>query len=222
MPLLAEIFLLAVGAMFWPLLLLVDIVAFRAERPVMILAWFLAGGFLTTVTIGVAIVYALRATSLVTHSRSGTDAWVEIVFGALALVAALVLWRRPRPKPSRDEDSSAGSERLRRMLARGAGLAFVAGIVFNIIPGVLPFIALKDIAELGYPVAGTVAVIVAFYVVMFTFVEVPVLGFLVDPDRTSAAVVDFNRWLEYNWRTLASAVLAVFGVLELVRGVVGL
>jgi len=222
MPALAEIFLLALGAMFWPLLLLVDIVAFKAERPLKILAWFLAGGLLTTVSIGVAIVYALRATSLVTHSRSTTDAWVAIVFGALAIVAALVLRRRPPTDPSDAKDRGTGSERLRRMLSRGAALAFVAGIVLNIVPGVLPFIALKDIAELGYPAAGTVPVVIAFYLVMFTFVEAPVLGFLFDPTRTSAAVINFNRWLGNNWRVLASSVLAAFGVVELVRGIVAL
>ena len=34
------------------------------------------------------------------------------------------------------------------MLERGAPLAFVAGIVLNVFPGVFPLIALKDIAEL--------------------------------------------------------------------------
>ncbi len=89
-------------------------------------------------------------------------------------------------------------------------------------PGLLPFIALKDIAELGYSAAGTVAVVSAFYVVMFTFAEAPVIGYLVDPARTSALVISFNHWLEQSWRALASSVLAVVGVLELVRGLVAL
>jgi hypothetical protein len=211
----AEIFLLALGAMFWPLLLAVDIVAFQAPRPVTILGWFLVGGFLTTVSLGIAIVYALRSTTLVTRSRSATDAWVDITVGVLAVVAALVLRRRPTPAPA---EPATGSDRLASMLARGAGLAFVAGIVFNVVPGVLPFIALKDIAELGYPPAGTVAVIVGFYVVMFTFVEAPLVGFVVAPARTTAAVTSFNAWLSMNWRALAAWALGVVGAFEIVRG----
>jgi hypothetical protein len=216
----AEIFLLAVGAMFWPLLLAVDVVAFKADRPVPILAWFLAGGFLTTVSIGVTIVYALKASSFVAHSRHETDAWVDITIGALAVLAGLVLLRQPKrtdAEPSA-EMSATGSGRLRRLLERGAALAFVGGIVVNVVPGLLPFIALKDIAELGYARAATVATVIGFYVVMFTFVEAPLVGFVFAPTRTTAAVTSFNLWLNRNWRVLASSVLVAFGTVEIARG----
>ena len=216
----AEIFLIAVGAMFWPLLLLVDLIAFQAERPVTILAWFLAGGFVTTVGIGVAIVYALRSTSLVTTDRHSFGAWAEIVVGALCVLAAVVLWGR-RDRAQTETKPAEGSERMRRLLSRGAPLSFVAGIVLNVFPGVLPFIALKNIAELEYSAAATVAVIIGFYVVMFTFVEAPLLGYLFAPARTETAVTTFNVWLGRNWRALAASVLALAGVVEIVRGVVG-
>ncbi|HEY7397621.1 MAG TPA: GAP family protein [Gaiellaceae bacterium] len=212
----AEIFLLAVGAMFWPLLLAADIVAFKATRPAAVLAWFLAGGFLTTVSIGIAIVVALRQSSYVSRSRHTTDAWVDITIGALAVCAAIALRRRG----PRERDDTASSGRLGRLLTRGAPLAFVAGIIVNVVPGVLPFIALKDIAELGYSDAATVAVIAGFYVVMFTFVEAPLLGFAFAPARTTAAVTSFDLWLDRNLYVLASWVLAVAGVLEIGRGIV--
>jgi Sap-like sulfolipid-1-addressing protein len=215
-----EIFLLAVGAMFWPLLLAVDIVAFKTPRPVKILAWFLAGGYLTTVTIGIAIVYALRGTSYVSRSRHTTDAWVDIAIGALAVGAAIALRRRGEHPYA--QSGTHSSDRLRRLVARGAALAFVAGVVVNIAPGLLPFIALKDIAELDYSNAATVAVIVGFYVVMFTFVEAPLLGFVLAPARTTVAVTSFDLWLDRNLRHLAAAVLMVAGVVEISRGLVAL
>jgi len=64
-----EIFLLAVGSMFWPLLLAVDVVAFRTDRPVAILGGFLAGGLITTVAVGSAIVFSLENTSLATSAK---------------------------------------------------------------------------------------------------------------------------------------------------------
>jgi hypothetical protein len=211
---LAEIFLLAVGAMFWPLLLAVDIVAFKATRPAAVLVWFLVGGFLTTVTIGIAIVEGLRDSSYVSRSRHATDAWVDITVGVLAIGAAIALRRRGPREP----DDSASSGRLGRLLTRGAPLAFVAGIVVNVVPGFLPFIALKDIAELGYSNGATVAVIVGFYVVMFTFVEAPLLGFAFAPARTTASVTSFDVWLDRNLYVLASWVLGAAGVLAIVRG----
>ena len=216
----AEIFLLAVAAMFWPILLLVDIVAFRTSRPVAILLWFLAGGLLTTIGLGVAIVYLLRSTSLISqHDRSSTDAGFDIVVGCLALVAALLVWRG-RKHPTGEKRSSSGSDRIERLVARGAALAFVAGVVANVFPGVFPFIALKDIAELSYPPAATLALIAGFYVVMFTFIEAPLLAFLFAPARTERAVATFNRWLELHGRALAASVLLGFGVLEIAHGAI--
>jgi hypothetical protein len=96
---------------------------------------------------------------------------------------------------------------------------FVTGIVLNLFPGLLPLIAMKDIGELNYATAATIAVIVGFYVVMFTPVEAPLVAFLVAPERTARAVDSFNVWLGRNARKLAWWALAVFGVFEVVRGI---
>ena len=217
----AEIFLLAVASMFWPLLLLVDIVAFRTSRPVSLLAWFLAGGLLTTITLGLVIVYGLRSSSLVSSSsKTSTDAAFDLVVGALALVAALVVWRGRSRAPADDGRSGSGSERIERLVTGGGGLAFVAGIVANVFPGVFPFIALKDIAELNVSFAATLALIAGFYLVMFTFIEAPLLAFLFAPARTELAVASFNRWLEQHGRALAASALLVFGAIEIAHGLV--
>jgi hypothetical protein len=214
-----EIFLLAVGSMFWPLLLAVDVLAFNTDRPVAILGGFLAGGLVTTVAVGSAIVFSLEDTSLVTSAKRTTNASVDIAVGVVALVAAAVIYRR-RPELRAQVSTSRSSNRVERLVARGGILAFAAGIVANVFPGVLPFVALKDIAELDYSTAETILVIVGFYLVMFTFIEVPIVGYLVAPKRTSAAVVSFNAWLSRNLWTLAWSALALLGTFELVRGVV--
>src|SRR5262249_54246749 len=129
--------------MFWPLLLAVDVLAFTTDRPIAILSGFLAGGLITTVGIGIAIVFALEDTSLVASTKRTTDASVDIAVGLLALVgAALIYRRRPEPKAA---GSPHTSNRVERLVARGGILAFAAGIVANVFPGVLPFVALKDI-----------------------------------------------------------------------------
>ena len=212
-----EIFLLAVGSMFWPLLLAVDVLAFNTDRPVAILSGFLAGGLITTVAVGSVIVFSLNGTSLTTGAKSTTDASVDIVAGVAALAAAAVIYRR-RPAPK--ADAPHRSSRVERLVARGGILAFAAGIVANVFPGVLPFVALKDIAELDYSNAATVLVIVGFYLVMFTFIEAPIGGYLVAPAWTARAVASFNAWLSRNLRTLACSALAIFGTFEVVRGIV--
>jgi hypothetical protein len=211
-----EIFLLAVGSMFWPVLLAVDVVALKSDRPMTILGGFLAGGLVTTVTIGCAIVFSLENTSLVTTSRHTTNAVVSIVIGAAALVAAFLIRRSDTRQRTTAEPKT--SSRVDRLGSHGPWLAFVTGIVLNVFPGLFPFIAMKDIGELDYSTVGTIAVIVGFYLVMFTPVEAPLVAFLVTPKRTKRAVDSFNVWLAQNLRKLAWWALLVVGVFEIVRG----
>lgn len=93
-----EIFLLAVGSMFWPVLLAVDVVALRTDRPVRILAGFLAGGMVATVTVGSVVVFSMENTTLVTSSRHTTDAAVSTVVGAAALAAAYFIRRSDKQR----------------------------------------------------------------------------------------------------------------------------
>ena len=224
---LLEIYLLACLAMFFPLLLIVVVLALNTSHPVPILAGFLAGGLLTTVCVGSAIVFAFQGSSFVSGSRPPANTWVDVTMGSLALVAALVLRRMdskkkhnpPKPKP---EKKSRSSELIERLVDRGAPLAFVAGILATIIPGPGPIIAMKNIAELDYSTPETLAVIVSFYVIMFTFVEVPLVGFIFAKDWTKRNVTHFNAWLGQNLLRLASWALGVVGVLEIARGLLAL
>ena len=84
----AELFLLAVASAFWPTLILVDVLAFRLERPIRILVAFLAGALLTTIALGIVIVFVLQGSSLTSGSRSTFRPAVYLAGGALALAAA--------------------------------------------------------------------------------------------------------------------------------------
>lgn len=211
----AELFLLAVGAAFWPTLILVDVLAFRLERPIRILVAFLAGAFLTTVSIGIVIVFVLQGSSLVSGSRSTFRPAVYVAGGVLALAAAYAV-NRTRGKPREPGRPSPAQ----RAVGGGVAVAFVAGVILDIFPGVLPFVALAQIAELDASTAAKIAAIVTFYLIMFAFIEVPILAYVVAPVRTIAAISRFNAWLDRNGRLAAAVVLAGAGVYLLVRGLV--
>ena len=152
-----ELLVLAIASAFWPILLVVVIISLRASHPILLLVSFLAGGLLTTMAVGLVVIYALQGSSLTGGSQSTFDPAVLIVAGALALLAAAVLWRRygVLPEAPAEKPADADPGRLERMLDRGAPLAFAAGIVCNIIPGVFPLVALKDIAEMDIGFAET-------------------------------------------------------------------
>ncbi len=217
----AELIPLAVASAFWPILLVVVLVALRAPHPVRLLGSFLVAALLTTMTVGLVIIYALQGTALVSTSRDSFDPIAQIAVGSIAIVVAILIRRRSRDAPAVESQGSE-SGRIEHMLERGAPLAFVAGIVLNLFPGFFPLIALKDIAELDESLAATVALVLGFYVIMFALIEVPLVGYLVAPAWTAQATARFNVWLRENASRLAVGALAVVGLFLVISGIVNL
>jgi Sap, sulfolipid-1-addressing protein len=222
---LLEIFVLGLGSMFWPLLLVVVVLALHTDHALKILVWFWLGGMLTTVSVGCSLVFALQDSSLMTGSKLHSAPWVDIVVGALALLAAAVLRRvgkrnaRREPETEGPKKQSRSSAWVEHLVESGGPLAFVGGIVASILPAPLALIAMADIAQLGYSTSATVLVIVGFYLVMFTFVELPIGGFVVAPDWTRAKADQFNAWLSRNLVSLGVWALTILGTFEIARGI---
>ena len=222
-----EILLLAAASAFWPLLLIVVVIALNTDHPVRILGWFLVGGLLTTLTIDSLMVFALQGSSFVSGPSPSADGWIDITVGLLALLAALVLHLgmsgkgperfRPHDKPKKE---SRSTEWVESLVERGATLSFVAGIIATILPAPFAIIAMKNISELDISDAETFGLIVVFNLIMFSLVEIPLAGFVVAPERTKGAATRFNEWLARNLRALAVGALTVVGVLELARGLI--
>jgi Sap, sulfolipid-1-addressing protein len=221
---LLELTLLAIASAFWPILVVVDLVALRAPRPVPLLAWFLAGGLLTTITEGLVIVFALEGNTL-GSSRTSVGGWGNIIGGCVALLAAYVL--RARTVRSRNEppDTPAPAtkvSRTERMVAAGGLYAFGAGIVLNVFPGIFPLIALRMISSLSYGNGAKIVLIVGLYICTFALIEVPLVGLLVAPERVEPWVRGLNSWLDRNGKRVGIDVLGVVGLFLLVRGIVQL
>jgi hypothetical protein len=219
-----EIFVLALASALWPLLLAVVVIAFGSAQPMRLLASFLAGGLLATVVVGVAVVHLIQTTSIQIGSRQESRAVLPLLLGFAAIGTAIFLARRsPPPRPLRRASAEEeGAGRLARWLDGGVWVAFLGGIVLNLFPGALPLVALKDIAELDYGFAATVGVVLAFYLVMFMLVEIPLVAYLISPTRTADVTRRFNVWLRANRRRLGIAVLLIAGAYLVVRGLLAL
>ena len=215
-----EIVLLAFGSAFWPLLIAITVIALQAPNPMPLLLCFLVGGLLTTISIGVAIVLLLSGTSLVDRSRPPLDPVLDFVVAALMFLVAYALARSHARRKSAPAPTKTGSSWPERALAHGAPLAFVFGILLNVVPGFLPLVALKDIAELGVGTASVILIVSGFYVVMFAFVEIPLVGYLFAPERTKLLTARFNVWLSANGRMVGAWIAAAAGVYLTVRGIV--
>jgi Sap, sulfolipid-1-addressing protein len=94
---------------------------------------------------------------------------------------------------------------------------FVPGMILGF-PGVYYLAALKAIAQ-GHPNwSGRIAFMIAFSVVAFVLVWVPLVRFLIAPAKTRRSVAAANAWLVAHLIEIGSVVSAGVGVDEIMRG----
>ena len=220
-----NILVLAVGAAVSPTILAVVIVTLRRSRPQRLLLAYLAGGLITSIAVGIAIVTSLKGMGVVSGSGPAADPIVNFTVGALALLVAYVLAtdrdaaRQARrqehaEKPSRDPWSE-------RVLNRGtAPVAFAVGVVLNL-PGAFYLVALKDIAQGQHGIGAEVLAIVIFNLIMFLFAEIPLLGYSFAPEATQTKVEALNAWMSRNARQIVIVVATVMGLYLIARGIAG-
>lgn len=216
-----ELLLLALASALWPLLLAVAVAALASDRPVAVLGFFILGGLLTCVVEGLIVVELLRRGHAVSGSTRGTlDATVYYVAAGLSFLTAALVQRLPaiawRPRRKRKRPATDSASRLRNA---GPVTAFSVGIVANLFPGIFPFVALKDIAELDVGLAATAAIIVGFYLVMFLIVEIPFVAYLFAPARTAELVQTAMTWAGANKRRVVVVVFLVVGCYLVLRGI---
>jgi hypothetical protein len=93
--------------------------------------------------------------------------------------------------------------------------------IASIFPSPVVLLGMADIAQLGYATVATLFVILGFYLIMFTFVEAPIVGFVVAPERTASSAVSAKAWLDRNLLKMAFWALAIIGTFQVIRGIVG-
>jgi hypothetical protein len=112
--------------------------------------------------------------------------------------------------------------RAERSLTEGSLLVacLVGGLLG--VPGPFDLVALGQLARSGYGVVAAGGAMAVFALIKFVLIEVPIAGFTVDPDATAARVGRFSRWMQANKLVGIGAIVGVFGIVLIVRGVSGL
>jgi len=222
---------LALFAMFTPTLLAAVTVMMLLPNPKRLMLGYLLGAYLTSISLGLLIVFSLHGSDSVSTSKSTLGPVEDIVLGLLALIVAFVLGtgrdarlqrRRARRKQAKEEKEETKESWPERMLGRGsARVTFAVGVVLTF-PGVSYLTALDRMAKLDAGVPETVLLVVGFCLIQQMLLELPLLGYFFAPDWTKDAVARFRAWLARNGRQGGIVVAAVIGVLLVLRGVLTL
>jgi Sap, sulfolipid-1-addressing protein len=213
-----ELVLLSLASAFWPLLLVVVLAALHTDEPRRILLAFLITGLATCTLIGVLVVKAFQHGRAIGDSGSSFSAGVYLGAAVGAFLIAAIVRHLPKREPKPKEEKSGGW--TQKIEQNGVKAALVCGVLFNLLPGVFPIVALKDIAQLDVTLAEAAVIIFFFYVGMFVLVEVPLFWLYVAPEKARSRTERFNTWLGENKMKVAEWALEVIGVYLVVRGIV--
>ncbi|HSS04101.1 MAG TPA: GAP family protein [Solirubrobacterales bacterium] len=223
-----DVFFLAFLAALYPTLLAATTVMLMLPHPKRLLLGYLLGAAMTSVTLGLVIVFALRHSGLVKTTQTTLGPGADLALGGLALAIAYVIGTgrdRPLGERRRERKAAKGPQELprwQRTLGRGsARVTFVVGALLTL-PGATYITALYRIADENLTDPVTVVVVLAFNLIMLMLLEVPLIAYTVAPDWTPKAVERFKGALRERGRGWAVRVALILGALMIARGLVTL
>jgi hypothetical protein len=223
----------AFAAAFNPTLLAATTVMLLLDHPKRLLLGYLAGAALTSVTLGMVIVFGFDGSSGATSTTQNTlSPAADLTLGGLLLVVACVI--RPGRVP-REEGRLADRRRRRaeakkdkgppkweQYLSRGtARTTFVVGVLLTL-PGASYLIGLDDIAGKNSSTLATIAMVLGFNLIMLIALELPLISYTVAPDWTPDAINRFKAWFNSNAKKFGFRLAGGAGILLIVRGVIEL
>lgn len=230
-----KVLLFSLTAMANPTLVAVTTVMLLLPSPRKLMLGYLLGAYITSITIGLVIVFAAADSGVVKAGKSTINPAVDLVFGAIVVGIGLLLHRGTdkrvrdrRAERKRERDLRKGREqehkvpRWQQVLSKGdPKIAIAIGAVLTL-PGASYLAALTSLAKLNYSDAATVLVVILVNVIMLALLEVPLVSFFVAPDRTPDAINRAKAWFAREGRTAAVVGFTVLGMLLILRGVITL
>ncbi|WIM89448.1 GAP family protein [Candidatus Mycobacterium wuenschmannii] len=215
---LATVLIMALAVSIEPYRIGMTVLMLNRPRPVRQLFAFLCGGFVMGTTVGLIVLFVFRrillGTSFVTVPR------VQLLIGLLIICIAVIvgidLFGRLGPRPAK-------LTRPATDLLKGDSLpvAGIAGLSIAL-PSVDYLAALAVILASGATALKQVAVLIAFNVVAFAPVEIPLLAYLLAPKPTARAVTALHEWIRSRRRRDVAIALAVVGSAFIAAGLYGL
>ena len=223
-----QVILLSLTASLNPTLVAATTVMLLLERPSRLMIGYLLGAYMTSITLGLVIVFSLSNSTTTNTTENTLSPAIDIALGGLALAAAFILYTgryerlRETRRTRKAEKPDKGPPRWQRELSKGsARTTFVVGALLTL-PGASYLAGLDQIHKLKYSTTVTVLLVIGFNLVMLWLLEVPLASFLVAPDWTPRAIERAKLWVSRHAHVFAVRGFAAVGLLLVIKGIVGL
>jgi Sap, sulfolipid-1-addressing protein len=241
------VLMLGVGLAIDPVRLGLTVVMMSQRRPIRNLLAFWGGGMLAGVGIGIAVLLlmgesalvAIRAVgSAISELRSATVIFdgprLQIIGGTMLLITLVMSERRARAAARVPVASGTGSTLVREGPSRNpfVRLGAIAQNLMNcdnvwpaFLIGLSSFPPYEGVVLLGIIMASGTAIgtqfgaLMVFFLILLAAVEIPLVAYLVTPDKTLAAMLKAQDWLRAYRRQIGQVIVGVTGAVFLVGGV---
>ena len=224
----SQVVLLSLTASLNPTLVAATTVMLLLDKPARLMLGYLLGAYITSITLGLIIVFSLTGSSATNTTENTISPAVDIGLGAIALAISFVLYtgRAERLRERRRERQAAKPDkeppRWQRELSKGSPrTTFMIGALLTL-PGASYLAGLDEFHKLKYSPAVTVLLGIGFNLVMRWLLEVPLASYLVAPNWTPRAIERAKLWVSRHAHMFAVRGSAAVGVLLVIKGIVGL
>lgn len=210
---------LAVLAAITPTALLVAAVFLGAANPRRTVVIYLAGAVVMTGVMAAIVFVVLRAGHVYKPSQRHARYGVRLGLGVLLLAAGAWLWRRG---PKQKDPAKQGQGIISRMIAHPSPrAAFITGILVYS-PSLTFVAAVQVVATSRESIPESVLALVLIVAITLLFVWIPLVLFLLMPERTGRSLHSFNGWLRSHGHVLVVGAMVVAGVALTANGIYGL
>jgi hypothetical protein len=222
----SRVLLFSLTAALYPTLLAATTIMLVLPAPRRLLLGYLCGALMTSVTLGLLIVFSLDGSSPVTSAAEHTiNPVFEIVLGGLILVIAFVVATgrdtRRRTRAERRRAAKAGKPPPKWKEALSGGTArrtFLIGAMLTL-PGTSYLAALNATAGQDLSPAATVVTVLGINVIMLMLLEVPLIGYTLWPQRTAVTVEHLSTRLSRDAGKVGLGLAVVVALILVGRGI---
>jgi hypothetical protein len=193
-------------------------------KPRRLLIGYWLGAMTTGITLGIVVVNWLKNSGAISTSKHTVSPAIDIALGLLAIVVAVVVgtgeWAKRQAKR---REKHAGRPKTvpkwQQTLSHGSARStFVIGLLLSF-PGASYLGSLTEISKQNLSQVEIVLTVISVNLIMLMLLELPLIGYTVAPDWTSAAIERAKDWLALNGARVVTIGFAVIGIALIARGV---
>jgi hypothetical protein len=222
-----QVLVFSLAAALNPTLLTATTVMLLLPSPKRLLLGYLLGAYMTSITLGLVIVFALQDSGAVDTAEDTLSPGADVALGLILLVVAFMLHSgRHAERAEQRKEKKAGEEektpRWREVMSKGRPRdTFIVGALLTL-PGASYLAGLSEISQQDLSAPTTVLCVIGVNLIMLAILEVPLLGYTFAPDRTRKAMERFKEVLIQHGERILYFVALVMGLALMLRGLVEL